>query len=127
VLGSSDLVAFVGTANPVHAKHFYGEVLGLPLESESPFALVFTTPGAALRVTVVERVAPAPYTVLGWGVEDIASAIAELSDQGVKFARFDGVEQDELGIWKSPSGAKVAWFKDPDGNLLSITQDLTAD
>jgi catechol 2,3-dioxygenase-like lactoylglutathione lyase family enzyme len=123
VLGSSDLVAFVGTADPVHAKHFYGDVLGLPLESESEFAVVFKAPGTTLRVTVVERVQPAPYTVLGWAVEDIAATIGALADQGVKFARFDGVEQDELGIWKSPSGARVAWFKDPDGNLLSITQD----
>jgi catechol 2,3-dioxygenase-like lactoylglutathione lyase family enzyme len=74
-------------------------------------------------VTVVERVQPAPYTVLGWGVEDIVAAIADLHERGVKFAQFDGVEQDELGIWKSPGGAQVAWFKDPDGNLLSITQD----
>jgi catechol 2,3-dioxygenase-like lactoylglutathione lyase family enzyme len=123
MLGSSDLVAFVGTADAVHAKHFYGDVLGLSLESESEFAVVFKAPGATLRVTVVERVQPAPYTVLGWGVEDIVAAIADLHERGVKFAHFDGVEQDKLGIWRSPSGAQVAWFKDPDGNLLSITQD----
>jgi catechol 2,3-dioxygenase-like lactoylglutathione lyase family enzyme len=123
MLGSSDVVAFVGTADAVHAKHFYGDVLGLPLESETEFAVVFKTPSARLRVTLVERVQPAPYTVLGWGVEDIAETIGVLGERGVKFARFDGVEQDELGIWKSPGGAQVAWFKDPDGNLLSITQD----
>jgi hypothetical protein len=84
--------------------------------------VIFKAPGTSLRVTVVERVQPAPYTVLGWGVEDIAATIAALADHGVSFARFEGVEQDELGIWQSPSGAQVAWFKDPDGNLLSVTQ-----
>ena len=122
VLGSSELVAFVATADRIHAKRFYGGVLGLVMESDSPFAVVYKTPSATLRVTIVEKVVAAPYTVAGWTVDDIATTMEQLADKGVEFARFEGVEQDEKGVWRSPTGAQVAWFKDPDGNLLSITQ-----
>jgi hypothetical protein len=70
----------------------------------------------------VEHPARAPYTVLGWQVPDILAAVGELEARGVPLLRYDGIAQDELGIWTSPTGARVAWFEDPDGNVLSVTQ-----
>jgi catechol 2,3-dioxygenase-like lactoylglutathione lyase family enzyme len=122
VLDTAALMAFVATANAARARDFYKQALGLRLLSEDPFALVFEANGVTLRVQKVQQMKPAPYTALGWLVSDIRSAIAELVARRVTFERFDGLTQDDLGIWKSPSGARVAWFKDPDGNLLSLTQ-----
>ena len=121
-LGSRKLVAFVATLDPVRAKDFYGRVLGLRLTIEDNFALVFDANGTTLRVSVVRELAPAGYTVLGWLVPDIRQTVRELTERSVVFQRFDGLEQDELGIWSAPGGAKVAWFRDPDGNTLSVTQ-----
>jgi catechol 2,3-dioxygenase-like lactoylglutathione lyase family enzyme len=126
MLGSSDLVAFVGITDLARARAFYEATLGLKLVEETPIALVFRVSGTSLRVTQVDQVAPARYTVLGWDVVDIASAILELTARGVRFERYDGMGQDELGIWTSPSGARVTWFKDPDGNTLSLTQERSA-
>ncbi len=123
VLGSSKIMAFVATRDPERAKAFYRDVLGLRLvEEELPFALVFDAHGTMLRVTIVREHHVALYTVLGWEVADIAATAKELADAGVKFARYPGMQQDELGIWTAPGGARVAWFQDPDGNVLSITQ-----
>lgn len=121
-LGSRKLVAFVATLDPARAKDFYGRVLGLRLTSEDNFALVFDANGTTLRVSVVRELAPAGYTVLGWLVPDIRQTVRELTERSVVFQRFDGLEQDELGIWSAPGGARVAWFRDPDGNTLSVTQ-----
>ena len=102
---------------------FYRDTLGLRLVSEElPFALVFDANGTMLRVSVVRELSPAQYTVLGWQVPDIFAMAKDLQQAGVQCERFQGMPQDELGIWKSPSGARVAWFKDPDGNTLSLTQ-----
>lgn len=122
MLASCDLIAFVSTSDPVRACRFYGQVLGLPLVDQSPIACVFQANGTMLRVTTTERVIPAPYTVLGWAVTDIAATILSLRERGVRFLRFAGMDQDELDIWRAPSGGQIAWFKDPDGNLLSLTQ-----
>lgn len=116
------LMAFVATRDPSKAKAFYRDLLGLELISEDPFALVFSVGGTMLRVTTVEKLNPAPQTVLGWDVPDIMNAVQSLHEKGINFERYPGVAQDALGIWNSPSGAKVAWFKDPDGNTLSLTQ-----
>jgi catechol 2,3-dioxygenase-like lactoylglutathione lyase family enzyme len=122
-LSEQPIIAFVATSDPARAKQFYRDTLGLPLVSqELPFALVFDAHGTMLRVTVVKEVAPAGYTVLGWKVTDIRLAAQSLQEAGVEFQRYPGMPQDELGIWTSPGGAKVAWFKDPDGNTLSISQ-----
>ena len=122
-LGEQYVIAFIATSNPDRAKKFYGDTLGLRLVSEElPFALVFDANGIMLRVTIVEKVKPAGYTVLGWQVPKIRPAAKALTKAGVVFERFPGMEQDDLGIWSSPSGAKVAWFKDPDGNTLSISE-----
>jgi catechol 2,3-dioxygenase-like lactoylglutathione lyase family enzyme len=122
MLADDGLISFVATTDLPRARDFYGGVLGLPLEDESPFALVFQENGSMLRITAVPELVPAPYTVLGWTVADIAATIRSLSQRGIAFEHFEGVDQDELGIWHAPSGARVAWFKDPDGNTLSLTQ-----
>jgi len=116
-------MAFVATCDPDRAKKFYRDTLGLRLIAEEiPFALVFDVHGTPLRVSIVKKVRPAEFTVLGWRVPNISAAAKTLTKAGVQFARYPGMEQDELGIWSSPSGAKVAWFKDPDGNTLSISE-----
>jgi catechol 2,3-dioxygenase-like lactoylglutathione lyase family enzyme len=121
-LGSAQLVAFAGATDLATAREFYGRVLGLPLDHEDGFACVFRAGDTRLRVTRVEEVVPAPYTVLGWSVPDIERAIGELSARGLAFERYEGMTQDDLGAWSAPSGARVAWFRDPDGNTLSITE-----
>ena len=121
-LRGCDIVSFVATKDPVRAKVFYRETLGLVLQAEDDFALVFDAHGIMLRVVSVQEVAAAQYTVLGWRVPDIAAAVDELRRAGVKFERYAGMGQDERGIWKSPAGGRIAWFKDPDGNTLSVTQ-----
>ena len=122
ILGSQKLVAFVATRDPTRAKKFYRDALGLPLISEDEFALVFDALGTMLRVTRVQELAAAKYTVLGWHVRDIVQTAKDLQKANVTLQRYPGMQQDEAGIWTSPSGARVAWFKDPDGNTLSITQ-----
>ena len=122
ILGSQELVAFVATRDPIRAKEFYRDTLGLPLFSEDEFAIVFDATGAMLRVTRVQELAAAKYTVLGWRVRDIVQTAKDLQKAHVTLERYPGMQQDEFGIWNSPSGARVAWFKDPDGNTLSITQ-----
>lgn len=123
MLGSQKIMAFVATREPDRAKAFYRDVLGLRLvQEELPFALIFDANGTMLRVSIVREIHLAPYTVLGWEVADIAAKATELAWAGVKFERFPGMPQDEVGIWTAPGGARVAWFKDPDGNLLSLTQ-----
>jgi catechol 2,3-dioxygenase-like lactoylglutathione lyase family enzyme len=122
MLGSSDLVAFVATTDLNRASVFYREVVGLPVIEESPFACVFDANGTQLRVTPVDEIRTAPYTVLGWVVDDIVATVKALGAKGVTFERFAGMDQDDTGVWASPSGAGVAWFTDPDGNVLSLTQ-----
>ena len=121
MLTSRPLIAFVATTDPERAKAFYAGTLGLRLTGEDPFALVFDAGGTMLRVATVAELKPAGYTVLGWTVPDIDRAVRELSAEGVVFQRYDGMPQDEQGIWTSPSGARIAWFLDPDGNTLSLT------
>jgi len=119
---NSKLISFVATRNPASARKFYEETLGLTFISEDPFAVVFDANGIMLRVQKVQELRPAHHTVLGWYVHDIRAEIEALTKKGVRFERFDGLPQDELGIWTSPAGGKIAWFKDPDGNTLSLTQ-----
>jgi catechol 2,3-dioxygenase-like lactoylglutathione lyase family enzyme len=121
-LAGADLMAFAATSDLAAARAFYERGLGLPLSGQSPIAITFDCGGTTLRVALVEKPVIAPYTVLGWTVADMAATVRDLAGRGIDFERFDGVEQDELGIWSAPGGALVAWFKDPDGNLLSLTQ-----
>jgi catechol 2,3-dioxygenase-like lactoylglutathione lyase family enzyme len=125
MLGSADLIAFVPTRDPAKAREFYERTLGLEFISGDAFALVFNAHGTALRVADVSNVKdfqPAPFTIVGWQVRNVGDTAGDLVKKGIRFERFPGMEQDAQGIWQSPNGAKVAWFKDPDGNILSITQ-----
>ena len=122
MLESCDLVAFVGAADLVRARAFYEGVLGLPVTERTDFACVIDSGGTMLRVTAVPAVAQPGYTVLGWRVPDITAVVRELTGRGVTVLHFDGMQQDEDGIWTTPGGDRVAWFADPDGNTLSLTQ-----
>lgn len=122
MLKSLPLVAFVATTDSKRAKAFYAKTLGLRLVSEDGFALAFDAGGTMLRVAIVKTLQPAGYTVLGWIVPDIAKAARALVKRGVMFQRYEGMPQDDLGVWSSPSGARVAWFTDPEGNTLSLTE-----
>lgn len=122
MLANYDVIAIVATNQPERAKAFYSELLGLRLIADTPFALVFDAGGTMLRVSKVGELKPAPYTVLGWKVPNIRAAMEGLMKRGITFERYPALPQDELGIWTTPDGHKVSWFKDPDGNTLSLTQ-----
>jgi catechol 2,3-dioxygenase-like lactoylglutathione lyase family enzyme len=122
MLASCEVVAFIATANAERARAFYAGTLGLTLVADERVALVFDAHGVTLRIAKVDAFTPQPFTVLGWRVEDIASMVENLTARGVVFERFAGMTQDDAGIWTSPDGSRVAWFKDPDGNLLSVTR-----
>jgi catechol 2,3-dioxygenase-like lactoylglutathione lyase family enzyme len=124
ILGRSELIAFAPTTDPARARAFYEGVLGLRLVAdEKPFAMVFDADGTMLRVTAVHELKPDPFTVLGWHVPNIEQTVRRLVAAGVEFNRYQGVNDDDPhGIWDSPGGARVAWFKDPDGNVLSLTE-----
>jgi catechol 2,3-dioxygenase-like lactoylglutathione lyase family enzyme len=121
-LAKRKLVAFAATTSAARARRFYRDTLGLKLVDDNQFALVFDANGTMLRVQLVEEVVSPPYTVLGWEVQDIEATVATLKKAGVKFQKYPGMDQDRAGIWTSPSGARIAWFKDPDGNTLSVTE-----
>jgi catechol 2,3-dioxygenase-like lactoylglutathione lyase family enzyme len=124
ILAGSNLIAFAPVTDFVKARAFYENVLGLRLiEDEKPFALVFDANGVMLRVTAVGRHTPQPFTILGWAVEEIEKTVERLVDAGVEFLRFPGMnDSDPHGIWNAPGGARVAWFHDPDNNVLSLTE-----
>jgi len=122
MLSTSQLVAFLATAKPDRARTFYRDALRLDLTHEDEFALVFDANGTTLRVTKVSTLRPTAYTALGWRVDNIEAEIRQLQRRGVSFERYGGFPQDELGIWTTDDGSKVAWFKDPDGHTLSLTQ-----
>ena len=122
-LGRYNIVGFINIVDVTRAKDFYRDTLGLRLVSEEPpFALVFEANGIMLRLGMAKELPPAHGTVLGWQVPDINAAVRELVQAGVRFERYEKLKQDELGIWTTPTRAKVAWFKDPDGNLLSVSE-----
>jgi catechol 2,3-dioxygenase-like lactoylglutathione lyase family enzyme len=122
MLNKSDLLGFVATSNATKARQFYEETLGLKFVSGDQFAIVFEANGVMLRIQKVDQVAPKGYTALGWKVTDIKKEVQTLSKRGVRFARYEGMNQDENGIWTAPSKARIAWFTDPDGNILSLTE-----
>jgi catechol 2,3-dioxygenase-like lactoylglutathione lyase family enzyme len=122
MLSICELIGIVPTADPAKAKLFYEGVLGLRFIEDDGFALVFAAHHALIRLVKMQEFKPAPFTLLGWEVPDIGDEVRELAASGVAFERYDWFEQDALGIWTAPNGSKVAWFKDPDGNVLSISQ-----
>jgi catechol 2,3-dioxygenase-like lactoylglutathione lyase family enzyme len=115
-------ILFAATTNAERARKFYEQALGLVFVSDDPFALVFQTGKIQLRIQKVESKPKINYTVLGWAVQDIHEAVSHLSKAGVKFLKFDGLNQDADGVWRAPNGAQVAWFHDPDDNTLSLTE-----
>ncbi len=121
-LDGSSLIAFVPTTDLSRARAFYAETLGLRVTDESAFACVFDANGTMLRLTPVRKLSRTRYTVVGWNVADIASTVTSLTSAGVAFVRYRGMDLDEAGIWTAPGGDRVAWFEDPDGNVLSLTQ-----
>ena len=112
----------IPTRDRKRSKAFYAGKLGLKLVSEDPFAMEFDAHGTHLRITTVPELTPHKFSVMSWYVKDVPAVIKELTAVGVKFEIFDGVPQDQLGIWTAPDGTQVAWFKDADGNLLGIAQ-----
>jgi catechol 2,3-dioxygenase-like lactoylglutathione lyase family enzyme len=120
--GAAKIVAIVGTMRGAAARDFYRDKLGLKLVDENQFAFVFDVAGIMLRLTPVPVVTPSPYAVLGFEVSDIDAEVDALVARGVKMERYGFLQQDERGVWTSPDGAKVAWFKDLDFNLLSFVQ-----
>ena len=122
MLASSDIIAFVPTKDSAKARAFYEGVLGLGFISDDGFALVFNANGIMIRVVKLQQFTPVQYTILGWQVKEIEKVVAHLRQRGVHFERYGFFQQDELGIWTAPGGAKVAWFKDPDGNTLSVSE-----
>jgi catechol 2,3-dioxygenase-like lactoylglutathione lyase family enzyme len=124
VLGAINIVAFVPTRDAEKARSFYEVVLGLRFVKDDGFALVLDANGIMIRVAKAPEFKPAQFTILGWQVSGIEKIVAALQGKGVHFERFGFLEQDELGIWTAPSGDKVAWFKDPDGNILSVSEHV---
>jgi len=122
MLHSSDVIAFVSTTDLGRGRAFYEQTLGLRVVEQNDFACVLDAHGTMLRLTASGSVATPGYTILGWNVADIAGTVAELAGRGVSFNRYDGMDQDDAGIWTTPGGDQVAWFPDPDGNVLSVTQ-----
>lgn len=116
------LIAFVPTLDLAKARSFYEGILEMRFVSEDGFASVFDANGTQLRVTKVDKLTPQPFTVLGWEISDIDHFVSRLGQRGIRFERYGMPGQDDHGIWTSPSGARIAWFKDPDGNVLSVTQ-----
>jgi catechol 2,3-dioxygenase-like lactoylglutathione lyase family enzyme len=122
MIDTSKVIAFVATADGARAKAFYVDVLGARFVADEPHALVLDLNGTMLRVQKVQSVTPQPFTVLGWEVRGIERVMASLVGRGVAFERYGFLDQDERGVWTTPDGAKIAWFKDPDGNTLSLTE-----
>src|SRR5580658_4210656 len=125
MLGSTNNVAFVPTTDAARARAFYEGVLGLRFVKDDGFAIVLDANGIMIRVAKVGKdFAPAQFTILGWQVSDIENMVRGLQAKGVHFEIFGFFKQDELGIWTAPTGDKVAWFKYPDGNVLSVSEHV---
>ena len=122
MLTHSPLIAFIPTKDATRARRFYEKILGLSFISDDSFAIVMDANGTMVRVVRVEDFTPFPFTILGWQVNDIHKIVAEMTGKGVQFTRYPYLEQNLDGVWTAPGGAKVAWFTDPDGNTLSISQ-----
>lgn len=124
MLGSANIIAFVPVTNAEKCRSFYEGLLGLKFVKDDGFAVVFEANGTMVRAAKMKEVTPAQFTVLGWQVDRIEDVARALQKKGVHFEIFGFFKQDELGIWTAPTGEKVAWFKDPDGNILSISQHV---
>jgi len=122
MLSNSPIIAFIPSKDAARARDFYEGLLGLRFISDDAFAIVMDSNGTMIRIVRVGDFTPAPFTILGWQVDDIHATVSELSSKGLQFTRYAYFEQSPDGVWTAPGGAKVAWFLDPDGNTLSISQ-----
>jgi len=121
MLTTFPLNGFVRITDPERSRRFYEQTLGLAFDNENPYVIVFRSGNTQIIAQKVKEFVPIAATVLGWEVKDIENVVSALRKSGVVFEKYEGMEQDELGIWKSPGG-KVAWFKDPAGNILSLSE-----
>lgn len=122
MLNNKPIIPFLSTVDPERSKAFYHYVLGLPIKSTDGFATMYDANGTNLRITTVRELTPQAFSVMSWEVEDIEAIVSALESRGVHFEIYDYFQQEPSGVWIAPGGTKVAWFKDPDGNLLSLTQ-----
>jgi catechol 2,3-dioxygenase-like lactoylglutathione lyase family enzyme len=118
---STAVMGFIPTRDFQRARAFYVDLLGLKPISQDDFALEVISNGTHIRITKVGEFTPFPFTLLGWRVQDIVSAVRERAAKGIVFERFPGLSQDKDGIWNAPGGARIAWFRDPEGNVLSLS------
>jgi len=121
-LRSGAFVGFIPVTDLVSARAFYVGTLGLTMTEDSPFAVVLRHGGTVIRLTEVAELRPQPFTIAGWEVPEISAVIDSLRSSGVTFRRYDGMVQDDRGIWTTPGGDQIAWFLDLDGNTLSLTE-----
>ena len=122
MLEKFDLMSFVSTTEPEKARAFYEEKLGLPVVGVDGHGVMYDVNGRRLRLSFVRELVVAPYSMLSWVVPVIHAVITQLTAKGVTFEIYQGFGQDEAGVWTAPGGTQVAWFKDPGGNLLSLSQ-----
>jgi catechol 2,3-dioxygenase-like lactoylglutathione lyase family enzyme len=121
MLENAAVMGFIPTRDFKAARDFYVDRLGLTVISQDDFALEVASSGTHIRITKVGEFTPVPFTILGWRVNDITPAVRALAAKGVIFERYDFLEQDEDGIWSAPGGARIAWFRDPESNVLSLS------
>jgi predicted enzyme related to lactoylglutathione lyase len=121
MLASSPVFAFVPTLDMERAAAFYGQTLGLDVLEQTSYAAVLDAAGTTVRITLVQELTVQPFTILGWLVDDLEALVDALVASGVEPLRYDGMAQDERGVWTAPGGARIVWFHDPDGNTLSLT------
>ncbi|BCJ47788.1 glyoxalase [Actinoplanes ianthinogenes] len=122
MLAAATPIAFLPSLDLDRSRQFFADRLGLTVEEVTPFACVLRVGATTLRVTKVDQLRAQPFTVFGWEVPDISATVAGLTAAGIEFLRYDGVDQDSAGVWTTPGGDHIAWFRDPDGNTLSLTE-----
>lgn len=122
MLAQCDVIGFIPSKDAARARNFYETTLGLRFLSDDLFAVVMESNGTMIRIVQVKDFTPFPFTILGWKVENMEEEVTTLIERGVSFKRYPWLEQTESGVWNAPGGAKVAWFSDPDGNVLSLSQ-----
>jgi len=122
MLADAHLIGFVPSTDLARSRAFYVGVLGLAEHGTKPYACVLSAAGVQVRITLVEQLQPQPFTILGWQVPDAGDTVRALDRAGVRVVRYGAMEQDADGIWTTPAGDRVAWFRDPDGNTLSVTE-----
>jgi catechol 2,3-dioxygenase-like lactoylglutathione lyase family enzyme len=122
MISQGEMMGFIPTTDAVRARGFYESILGLRFVSDDPFALVVASGETFIRIAKLEEFTPASYTILGWRVDDIESEVQALHSKGVLFRRYPQMQQSLLGVWTAPGGTKIAWFTDPDGNVLSLSE-----